>query len=57
MLAREIGDEKLEEYLRAFGLGRTTGIELPGESAGILEESGEWTEAGRPTCRSARASR
>ena len=45
MLAREIGDEKLEEYLRAFGLGRTTGIELPGESAGILEESGEWTES------------
>jgi cell division protein FtsI (penicillin-binding protein 3) len=45
MLAREIGDEKLEEYLRAFGLGRTTGIELPGESAGILEDSAEWTES------------
>src|SRR3712207_8453828 len=24
MLAREVGDEKLEEYLRAFGLGSTT---------------------------------
>ncbi|SDO68688.1 penicillin-binding protein 2 [Geodermatophilus sp. DSM 45219] len=43
MLAREVGDTTMEEYLRAFGLGRTTGIELPGESAGILEESGEWT--------------
>jgi cell division protein FtsI (penicillin-binding protein 3) len=43
MLAREVGDEKLEHYLRAFGLGSTTGIELPGESAGILEGSADWT--------------
>jgi cell division protein FtsI (penicillin-binding protein 3) len=45
MLARQVGDEKLEEYLRAFGLGSTTGIELPGESAGILQDSAEWTES------------
>jgi cell division protein FtsI (penicillin-binding protein 3) len=43
MLAREIGDEKLEHYLRAFGLGSTTGVELPGESAGILEDSDDWS--------------
>jgi cell division protein FtsI (penicillin-binding protein 3) len=43
MLAREVGDEKLEHYLRAFGVGSTTGIELPGESAGILQESADWT--------------
>jgi cell division protein FtsI (penicillin-binding protein 3) len=43
MLAREVGDEKLEHYLRAFGLGSTTGIELPGESAGILQHSADWT--------------
>jgi cell division protein FtsI (penicillin-binding protein 3) len=43
MLAREVGDEKLEHYLRAFGLGDTTGIELPGESAGILQDSADWT--------------
>src|SRR5215218_2511641 len=42
MLAREVGDEKLEHYLRAFGLGDTTGIELPGESAGILQASEDW---------------
>jgi len=45
MLAREVGDEKLEHYLRAFGLGSTTGIELPGESAGILQDSADWTES------------
>jgi cell division protein FtsI (penicillin-binding protein 3) len=43
MLAREVGDEKLEHYLRAFGIGSTTGIELPGESAGILQDSDEWS--------------
>ncbi|MCV2491984.1 penicillin-binding protein 2 [Geodermatophilus sp. YIM 151500] len=45
MLAREVGDTTLEEYLRAFGIGSRTGIELPGESAGILEASAEWTES------------
>src|SRR3712207_6152553 len=43
MLAREIGDATMEHYLRAFGIGSTTGIELPGESAGILEDSDDWT--------------
>ncbi len=43
MLAREVGDEKLEEYLRAFGVGSRTGIELPGESAGILQDSADWS--------------
>ncbi|HEX2074438.1 MAG TPA: penicillin-binding protein 2 [Geodermatophilus sp.] len=42
MLAREVGEETLEEYLRAFGVGDTTGIELPGESRGILQDSAEW---------------
>jgi cell division protein FtsI (penicillin-binding protein 3) len=45
MLAREVGDETLERYLRAFGVGEETGIELPGESAGILEGSADWTES------------
>jgi len=43
MLAREVGDSTLERYLRAFGLGSETGIELPGESAGILEDADDWT--------------
>ena len=43
MLAREVGDAKLEHYLRAFGIGGRTGIELPGESAGILQDSDDWS--------------
>ncbi|MGY1807421.1 peptidoglycan D,D-transpeptidase FtsI family protein [Blastococcus sp. SYSU D00669] len=45
MLAREVGDETLERYLRAFGIGSATGIELPGESDGILQDSADWTES------------
>ena len=43
MLARKVGNEKLEHYLHAFGVGSTTGVELPGESRGILEKSADWT--------------
>jgi cell division protein FtsI (penicillin-binding protein 3) len=43
MLAREVGDSTLERYLRAFGIGSKTGVGLPGESAGILEKSADWT--------------
>jgi cell division protein FtsI (penicillin-binding protein 3) len=42
MLAREVGNEKLEKYMRAFGLGSRTGVELPGESPGIFQPSDEW---------------
>lgn len=42
-LARLVGDQELERYLRAFGIGSRTGIELPGESRGILEGSAEWS--------------
>src|SRR3954453_19933011 len=45
MLAREVGDSTLERYMRAFGLGSRTGIELPGESPGILQDSAKWTPA------------
>lgn len=31
------------DYLRAFGLGQRTGIQLPAESAGIVHPADEWT--------------
>jgi cell division protein FtsI (penicillin-binding protein 3) len=45
MLTRQLGAATLEQYLRAFGIGERTGIELPGESAGILQGSSDWTES------------
>ena len=38
-LALRLGAERMYQYLRAFGLGVRTGIDLPGESAGILINS------------------
>ncbi len=37
------------EYMRAFGFGSQTGIELPGESAGILYEPDDWDGRTRMT--------
>ena len=39
----KVGDQKLYSYVRKFGFGRTTGIELPGESPGILRKVSQWT--------------
>jgi cell division protein FtsI (penicillin-binding protein 3) len=36
LLARQMPKEQLIGYLKSFGLGAATGIELPGEAAGIL---------------------
>ena len=38
-LALRLGTERLYQYLRAFGLGVRTGIDLPGEGSGILINS------------------
>jgi len=43
MLERKLGNATLEKYMRAFGIGSKTGIGLPGESAGILAPSKDWT--------------
>src|ERR1035437_3610795 len=38
----KVGEQKLYEYVRKFGFGRKTGIELPGESAGMLRRLSQW---------------
>lgn len=35
-VARRLGSEKFVEYIKAFGFGRKTGIQLPGEAKGIV---------------------
>ncbi|HEY6933470.1 MAG TPA: penicillin-binding protein 2 [Marmoricola sp.] len=44
LAARKIGATKLWDYLKAFGLGRRTGVGIPGESAGILADPDQWTK-------------
>ncbi|MGU3501957.1 peptidoglycan D,D-transpeptidase FtsI family protein [Mycobacterium sp. C31M] len=43
MLAQRFGPEKFAEMLEKFGLGARTGIELPGESAGLVPPMDQWS--------------
>lgn len=41
-VARELGKERLGEYLKRFGIGAKTGIDYPGEVGGIVRPSSTW---------------
>ena len=41
-IGERIGIESLYEATRAFGFGRRTGIELPGELSGLLRPVAQW---------------
>jgi cell division protein FtsI (penicillin-binding protein 3) len=38
-----VGPAKLVEYQQSFGLGKATGIGLPGESDGVLQPAAKWS--------------
>jgi penicillin-binding protein 2 len=40
---RGLGEERVAQYARAFGLGGLTGIDLPGESPGLVPDA-QWKE-------------
>lgn len=42
-ISLRLGEQKLYQYLQAFGIGRATGIELPGEESGLLHPPAQWT--------------
>jgi cell division protein FtsI/penicillin-binding protein 2 len=41
-LAQKIGQDKFYEYIRNFGFGARTGLELPGETRGLLQPASKW---------------
>ncbi|PLS76437.1 MAG: penicillin-binding protein 2 [Actinobacteria bacterium] len=43
MIGQQLGKEKIDRYVRAFGLGSKTGLGFPGESAGILLDPKRWS--------------
>lgn len=45
-LGKKLGKEKFYRYLREFGFGQKTGIDLPGEVAGSLPHFSTWSEVG-----------
>jgi cell division protein FtsI (penicillin-binding protein 3) len=42
-VAQRLGRESFNRYMRAFGFGTATGVELPGESSGLLRPPSRWS--------------
>jgi len=42
-LALRVGQDRFYKYVRAFGFGSRTGIELPGETRGLLRPPSKWS--------------
>lgn len=43
-VALRLGDERLYKYIRAYGFGQQTGIELPGETRGLTKPLNRWSK-------------
>ena len=41
-LGLRLGNERLYDYVRRFGFGSKTGVELPGETAGLVRPVSKW---------------
>ena len=41
-IGQRLGKERLEHYIHAFGFGEASGVELPGESRGLLRPASHW---------------
>lgn len=44
-VALKLGPDRLYNYIRAFGFGQRTGVELPGETRGLLRPVSRWQPA------------
>jgi len=42
-VAQRLGRESFNRYVRQFGFGEATGVELPGESKGLLRPTARWS--------------
>ena len=43
MLAQSLGEERFYKYIKRFGFGAAYGIQIPGESSGILRHIDRWS--------------
>jgi cell division protein FtsI/penicillin-binding protein 2 len=43
-LALRLGEERFDRYIRSFGFGSQTGIELPGETRGLTKPVSRWSK-------------
>jgi cell division protein FtsI (penicillin-binding protein 3) len=44
-LGLRLGEQRFDNYIRAFGFGAQTGVELPGETRGIAKPASRWTKS------------
>lgn len=49
MASDKVSADQLYQYMRAFGYGQTSGVKLPGETAGILPTADKWSGTQRYT--------
>jgi cell division protein FtsI (penicillin-binding protein 3) len=42
-IAQKLGKDRLNQYLRAFGFGQTTGLHYPAEQRGLLPDPKNWS--------------
>ena len=43
-IGMRLGDDRFYKYIRGFGFGQTTGIELPGETRGLTKPPSRWSK-------------
>jgi len=43
-IGMRLGDERFYKYIRGFGFGQQTGIELPGETRGLTKSPSRWSK-------------
>ncbi len=48
-VAQRLGRDNFARYLRDFGFGAPSGIDLPGESAGLVRPTARWSALSLPT--------
>ncbi len=48
-MSERVSAQDFENRLRAFGFGSKTGVQIPGESAGIFRPSSSWSLRSKPT--------
>src|SRR5437764_8284632 len=44
-LGLRLGDQRMDQYIRSFGFGAQTGVEVPGETRGMAKPASRWTKS------------
>ncbi|HWW60783.1 MAG TPA: penicillin-binding transpeptidase domain-containing protein, partial [Thermoanaerobaculia bacterium] len=48
-VAMALGDRRFYSYMRKFGFGERTGLQLPGEATGMLKRTERWSQVSGPS--------